>query len=340
MRTIALLLAASCAACSPPSPNHRDYSDTSLKAELVKLRPADAAHEASAAAADAAAAAGAAASDAAAAAADAPRVTAQPMTEPGQPPRVGAAAPATAAPMLAYSYAYGVEAPAAQVRPLMTAHERTCVQAGRAACQVVGSSIGGRGRDHVSAMLQLRASPVWIARFRAGLPGQAGKAGGRITQDTTESEDLTRQITDTEATLRAKTTLRDRLQNLLATRPGKLSDLLDVERELARVQAEIDSMTSELAVMRARVATSALTVQYESEGVLAPAGVAAPLKQAVDDFLGIVFFTLAGMVRLVAWLLPWVLIGGILAWLFRGRLGRLRWAYKGKPKAKPAPPPE
>ena len=328
MRTIALLLAASCAACSPPPSSVGQFRDESFSVMMVKPDASKADYDAAAADANAAAA------DASAAAA-----AAEPTSNPSPAqPRVGPAAPANAAPMLAYSYGYGVEAPAAKVRPLMSAHERACAQAGRETCQVIGSSVQSRGRDAVYGELQLRATPAWIASFRAGLADQAAKAGGRITQDTTESEDLTRQITDTEATLRAKTTLRDRLQNLLQSHPGKLSDLLDVERELARVQGEIDSMASELAVMRARVATSALTIRYMSEGVLAPAGVAAPLKQSVVDFIGIVFFTLAAMVRLVAWLLPWVLVGGILLWVFRRRLPRLRWPFRRK--SKPAPSPD
>ena len=88
-----------------------------------------------------------------------------------------------------------------------------------------------------------------------------------------ESEDLTRQIVDTEAAVRARTALRDRLQAILATRPGKLSDLLEVEKELARVQGELDATQSELAVMRTRVVTSLLTITYSSgASLMAPRG--------------------------------------------------------------------
>ena len=75
---------------------------------------------------------------------------------------------------------------------------------------------------------------------------------------------VTRVIVDTEATLRAKRALRDRLQQLLATRPGSLADLLGVERELARVQGEIDSSEPNLASTRTRVAMSAVTIEYAS----------------------------------------------------------------------------
>lgn len=145
------------------------------------------------------------------------------------------------------------------------------------------------------------------------------------------SEDLSREIVDTEARLRAQTTLRDRLQALLASRPGKLSDLVELERELARVQGELDAAQSQLEVMRQRVAMSEIDVTYESAGVLAPQGVWSPLARAFADFLGIIALTLGLMVQLIAWTAPWIVIGGALVWVFRKRLPKLRFRKSSPP---------
>lgn len=223
-------------------------------------------------------------------------------------------------PMLAYSYEYGLTAPPKAVRTLLARHEAACAKAGPSVCQVIGSSVNERGEDRVVGQLSMRATPAWLTRFREGLAGEAKEAGGRLAHAAISSEDLSRQIVDTEAMLRAKTTLRDRLQALLASRPGKLADLVELERELARVQGELDSAQSQLAVMRQRVATSQIEVSYESVGVLAPQGVWAPLAEAFGDFLAILAYTLAGMVRFVAWTTPWLILLAGLAWLFRSRL--------------------
>ena len=235
-----------------------------------------------------------------------------------------APAPTVTVPLLAYAYRYGLEAPAARIPGLVAKHEATCAAAGAAVCQMTGSNTRSAGRDKISATLTLRATPTWVAQFRANLSSQMSQAGGRVVDANVESEDLTRQIIDTEATIRAKTTLRDRLQTILATRPGKLSELLEIEQALATVQGEIDATQSELAVMRTRVQTSALTVQYDSLGALAPEGVGSPLARAVSDFLGIIVITLAAMVRIVAWVLPWALVAALVAWLFRKRIAALR----------------
>jgi|SRR5215217_189830 len=249
-------------------------------------------------------------------------------------PAVGSPAAVPAGPpMLAYEYGYGIEAPAKHIRALVSKHEAACAAAGANLCQVTSSSVSETGEDRLTGALELRAAPAWLKTFRDGLAGEAKAAGGRVVQSAVTSEDLSRQIVDTEARLRAMTTLRDRLLALLASRPGKLADLVELERELARVQGDIDSTQSQLAVMRGRVATSKMTLSYSSAGVLAPSGVWSPLTRAFTDFIGIVAFTLAAMVRLVAWLLPWALFGAGLIWLFRKRLPAWRRNRKPPPEA-------
>lgn len=224
-----------------------------------------------------------------------------------------AAQPATA-PRMAYVYRYGLELPAERTAGLMGRHEAACVAAGAATCQVIGSETTRYGQDEVMSQLTLRASPTWIAGFRARLAGEAEAAGGRVASSATESEDLTRALVDTEARLRAQTTLRDRLQSLLATRSGSLEELLKVESELARVQGEIDAVQSNLAVMRTRVATSRLEISYAAEGQLAPDGTLRPVQDAVDGATGAFMTSVAALIWVFAFMLPLALIVVPLVW--------------------------
>lgn len=238
------------------------------------------------------------------------------------------------APMIAYDYVDTIWAPAGRIKALMDAHQKACVAAGAANCQVIAANSGGAEGGVTQAMLSLRASPTWIASLRGGLDADAKAAGGRVTDSQVTSEDLTRSIVDGEARLRAQTTLRDRLQALLADRPGKLSELLEVERELARVQGEIDSAQSTLAVMKTRVATSALILRYESGAVTRPAGAWAPLAQALAEVASILARSLAALVLFATWAAPWLLVLGLAIWALRKRLPRLR----RKPSRDETPP--
>jgi hypothetical protein len=217
--------------------------------------------------------------------------------------------------MLAYAYAYGLEVPSGAVAVTMKAHEDACVNAGAALCQVLAASTNAYGAYDIRAHLQVRGEPRWLAGFRAHLESDAQKAGGKITSSNVTTEDLTRQIVDTEAALRAQSTLRDRLQKLLASRPGKLSELLDVERELARVQGEIDATQSNLAVMKTRVTMSVLDIDYTSAGAPVTDTTFAPIKTALETFLRYIAEGVGLMITLVAVIAPWALMIGLVAWL-------------------------
>lgn len=248
-----------------------------------------------------------------------------------------AAPPAPAVtPLLAYAYDYGVEAPAARIRPLIAAHESACRQAGAAVCQLTGASVSEDGADRVSGRLTLRAEPAWLTRFREGLEADARRAGGRLTYANTQTDDLTRQIIDTEARLRAQTTLRDRLQAHLAGRPGDLEDLLKLEEALARVQGEIDSAQSNLAHMRQRVATSTLTIAYESAPSFASEGAWSPVRDAIGGFQGVMAGTIAALIVALAALIPLGAVAAALFFLIRLAWRRLRARLPGTKAAPPA----
>ena len=227
----------------------------------------------------------------------------------------GPQVPDAQVPQLAYAYAYTIETPTDEVAALAGLHEQACVQAGPQRCQVIGSSTQAYGEDQRMATLEIRAEAGWLTAFRNGLAQDAEAADGRIADTSTISEDLTRALIDTEAHLRAKTALRDRLQTMLATRDGNLQTVLEVERELARVQGEIDAATSTLEVMQARVAMSRLTVTYQSRGVLTPDDATAPVSDALNNALGLFMMGLAAIVTILAFALPFALAIVPIAWL-------------------------
>lgn len=249
------------------------------------------------------------------------------------PPESSAPAPVQVqAPQIAYSYDYGLELPADRVPDLMRRHERACVAAGPALCQVIESSSVRHGRDSFSARLELRAVPAFLTRFRAGLDGDAEGAGGRVTMAATESEDLTRSLTDTEARLRALTTLRNRLEQLLANRSAPLEQLLATERELARVQGELDATQSALTSMRTRVATSRVTIDYRTEGTLAPDNAFSPVTNALENALSVFMGVVGGLILFIAAALPIALLVVPAVWLLL-RLTRKARARRAAAKA-------
>ncbi len=259
-------------------------------------------------------------------------------TEPAAGPPSQSTSPAPVL-YLAYTYGVGLELPSNRLASVMDAHIHACQAAGPRLCQLIGSNKSGDPDSYMEGYVTLRGEPAWLRTFMGGLSAQADAVGGRVISQTTNTEDLTRSIVDTEARLRAQTALRDRLQQLLRSRPGRLSDLLEVERELARVQGEIDAVQSSLAVMRTRVAMSELTLNYRSAPRPVGSDTLEPLRQAFANFLGIVVSGFAAIIVIIAGLIPIAVIGVPLIWLLlrwrRSRGGRL---FRRDPPTS-APPP-
>lgn len=255
--------------------------------------------------------------------AEAPAAATAPAADAAAPDGAPAAPmPAPSPALIAYEYAYTLGAPQAQVRGLIARHEAACRAAGASVCQVTGSSLSAEGESRLEARLELRATPEWVGRFRNGLAADVEKSDGRILRSGVESEDLSRTIIDTGARVRALTALRDRLQALLATRPGKLGELIEIERELARVQGEIDAAQSHLTYSQGRVATSVVTLTYESRDVLEGRGLWAPIGDALGDFVGLLIGVVAFLIRLLAVALPLGLAVAAGLWLVRRPLRR------------------
>lgn len=252
-------------------------------------------------------------------------------------PRTGSSQPVDPVSYLAYSYGIGVELPGDRLIGVMDRHAAACRSAGLRVCQLVSSSRQGDPQGSLYGSLSLRAEPQWLLAFMKSVQTDTLGAAGRVIAQSTTTEDLTRQIVDTEATLRAKRTLRDRLQQLLATRPGSLTDLLGVERELARVQGEIDSTDSNLTAMRTRVAMSAVTIEYRSIAGAAASATFEPLRHAVGDFVAAVVESTAGLVVTVGALLPWVTAAVLGVWLLVRARRRRRIRRAGLPGSTPAP---
>lgn len=244
----------------------------------------------------------------------APQAMPAPPPPPAPAPGSGSGAAANAQPaapegmLLAYSYSAGFELPVRNVTTLKDRHEAECRAAGPQLCLVLGGSVNGDGENYMNAYLSIRAEPRWLETFRNGLAEDAESANGRMTSQSTTAEDLTRSIVDTEARLEAQETLRERLIALLERPTDEVDDLLAAERELARVQGDIDSARSQLAVMRARVNMSAMTLNYGTLTNPVSIGAFAPVEAALRNFLSTLSGSLALVITIIAAAIPFVII--------------------------------
>ncbi len=96
------------------------------------------------------------------------------------------------------------------------------------------------------------------ARFDDAMAGMSPL--GRVEHSSVSAEDVGEEFVDVQARITTGRRLESRLVELLATRTGKLEEVLQVERELARVRGEIERYEGRARYLSARVATSTIAV--------------------------------------------------------------------------------
>lgn len=236
--------------------------------------------------------------------------------------------------LIAYRYDYRFETPAAATADLVAAHQSACSAAGADQCQIVSANIFDDGRGSISASVQLRASPAWVETFRGGLEAELETAGGRIQNQSQAADDLTSAIYDMEARLEAKRVLRTRLISLLERETASVEELVQVERELANVQGEIEGSEAQIRVMRGRVSMSALGLNYTSRVEAVSPGAFDPLSHALTNVFRELASGLANVITFIAGFAPWLLVIVPLFWLLsrwlRGLLQARREAKAAK----------
>lgn len=232
---------------------------------------------------------------------------------------------------IAYSHDLGLTLPKGGVDPMMAAHTEACRSAGPAICIVVNSNVYSEDAEYASGNLSLRATPDWIESFMASVESDTEAAGGDITRRSTRAEDLTRQIIDTGARLDAQKTLRGRLLNLLERRDGELGELLQIERELARVTGDIESIEAQLKTLRLRVSKSSLDIGYQTKVPAFSGSRENPLGEAFGDFFYNLSGAIAAVITAFAVGLPWILLLALFLWIWL----KLIWPRLRGKKKKP-----
>lgn len=259
---------------------------------------------------------------------------AEPSAMKASPPgEVAASAPR--GPQIAYTYALGYTLDDTAIAPAQARAVALCVRLGQRRCLVAKSDltrnpdVGGSGS--LSVLIDARLA----ARFGTELDQIAKAAGGEAAERHVEAEDVTKQIVDTDARVRAKQALADRLLAIIRTSSGRVGDLVAAEKSYAEVQEELDAARSLQAELRQRVAMSRIDVTY---GSVRSEGTWAPVSRAFDGLTGSFASSIGAAITFVVVAIPWALLVAGLIWLLR-RIGwRPRWPWRRRVTVEPILP--
>jgi hypothetical protein len=162
------------------------------------------------------------------------------------------------------------------------------------------------------------------------------RALGRVKEEYLNSEEVTEQMVDLEARLHNARATEQRLIAVLNTRTGRVTDILEVEREIARTRDNIERMEAQRQnlLRRVELATVTLTLAEELKAQLerAPFATAARLRNAFVDGYRNFADSALGLTVFVVSYGPTLLLWGVLVWLaWRG--SRRLFRRRAKPGA-------
>jgi hypothetical protein len=201
---------------------------------------------------------------------------------------------------------------------LQKSWESTVAYCGTIQCEVVSSSITTRaGSSPPSGSISLRVAPDDLKK----LLGSVEKLG-TILEHTTEREDKTTVVVDTEAKIKNLTTFRDNLRAMLAKPTATVKDLVEIQKQLTDTQSELDSETAQRKILANETEKIAVEISFRVEP--GKTGGFAQVWNAVRESGSILGESTASLITTIVAVIPWLVLIVPLIWLLRKAWGKLK----------------
>jgi hypothetical protein len=154
---------------------------------------------------------------------------------------------------------------------------------------------------------------------------------GEVQSLTADSQDVSEQYYDLESRIRNKRKEEERLIKLLEESTGKLTDILQVEKELSRVREELERMQGRMRVLQDLVSLATVTLEiHEEKGYVPPENPTflARIGRTFSRSWETLVVTAQTASVVVVALAPWIVSLGIpgwgFVWLVRRVFGRAK----------------
>lgn len=172
------------------------------------------------------------------------------------------------------------------------------------------------------ARLTLRIPSDELHDFLASAAGQ-----GKVLHENLKTEDITDGYYDLQARLDNARRLEKRLLGLMTEKAHGMKDLLEVEREVARVREEIERHEGKLRLWDKQVAMSTVELSLFTRQIYfaaAPPTLGEKVESTLGESFGALVSLGQGLILLATLLLPWLLPLALVGLLVRAIIRRIR----------------
>jgi hypothetical protein len=178
-------------------------------------------------------------------------------------------------------------------------------------CEIVSSSITTRAGDSVpSGVISLRVAPDDLKRLLDYV-----EKLGKIARHTTDREDKTTAVVDTEAKIKNLTGYRDNLRAMLARPSATVKDLVEIQKQLTDTQAELDSETAQRKILANETEKIAVEIAFRVERSGGNAGGFAQVWDAFRESGSVLADSTASLITAIVAIIPWLILIVPAVWL-------------------------
>src|SRR6202158_3753356 len=194
---------------------------------------------------------------------------------------------------------------------LQKSWESTVAYCGTIQCEVISSSLTTRAGDSMPAgVISLRVAPDDLKRLLDSV-----EKLGKIVQHTTEREDKTVVVVDTEAKIKNLTSFRDNLRAMLSKSAATVKDLVEIQKQLTDTQSELDSETAQRKILANETEKIAVEISFRVERPSGNAGGFAQIWNALRESGSILGDSTASLITTIVAIIPWLVLILPLVWL-------------------------
>lgn len=197
-------------------------------------------------------------------------------------------------------------------------------------CEILSSTVTTRAEDSTpSGSVSLRVAPQDAAKLFA----QAEKLG-KIAQHTTEREDKTTAVIDSEAKIKNLTTFRDNLRSMLSKSSATVKDLIEIQQQLMDTQSQLDSETAQRKVLANETEKNLVDFSFRTPRSTGTASAWTQIANAFRQSGQVLADSTAAVITTVVAIIPWLILILPGLWLVRKIWRKLR---RNRPLTPPSP---
>ena len=198
-------------------------------------------------------------------------------------------------------------------------------------CEVISSKITTRAGDSVpSGTISLRVVPEELAKLLAHV-----QQLGNVAQHTTEREDKTTEVVDTDAKIKNLTSFRDNLRAMLAKPSATIKDFIEIQHQLTETQSELDGETAQRKILANETEKIAVVISFRVEESRGNAGGFTQIRDALRESGSVLAESTASLISVIVAVIPWLILIVFAIWL----LARMWRKLRRRRTAPPSPPP-